>query len=134
MPKAEKPAEVKLVTEPTTESKAVTEPEKMAEPEKATPAEKATPVEKVVAESKPATPTTQYCIVLASQVNQRNAEIFVKQLQERGHHGVRIYVHHGTRRVVYGSFATRSQAHDTLSKLRATSSDFSEAWVYEAKD
>ena len=146
MPKTEKPAGVKLVTEPAAEPEAVTKPEKVAkpeivakpekaaEPEKAAKPEKATQPEKAVAEPKPATPTKQYCIVLASQVNQRNAEIFVKQLQERGHQGVRIFVHHGTRRVIYGSFATQSQAYNALSRLRATSSDFSEAWVYEAKD
>lgn len=85
-------------------------------------------------EAKPATPSKYYCLVLASQVNQRNAELFVKQLQSRGHKDTRISINHHTRRVVYGNYATQAQAYNALANLRASSSDFDEAWVYEVKD
>lgn len=143
MPKKEAPAKanVEKVAE-TTMAAEVTEAPKEEAPKAVEETPKVTEetpkaveeAPKATEEVKPATPTKCYCIVLASQVSERNAEIFVKQLQARGHQDTRISVNHHTRRVVYGNYATQSQAYNALAKLRATSSDFAEAWVYEMKD
>lgn len=75
-------------------------------------------------------PKTSFCLVLASQVAQKNAEIFVAQLQKKGI-DARINTHHGTRRVVSGNYASEGEAYQALSKLRQTSEELAEAWVYK---
>ena len=124
---AEKP-EVKpepkttTVTEQTATT--LTEPKSTAEPEP-----------KVAAQPKPK-PTvnrqTGYCIVLASQVNQRNAEAFVAQLKKQGLPDVRIFTQNNIRRVVCGHYATEGQAYASLQKIHEQK-DCSEAWVYKIK-
>ena len=73
-----------------------------------------------------------YCIVLASQVSQRNAEAFVEQLRKQGVSDARIYIHNNIRRVVCGQFNTEGQAYAHLRKVHELK-DCSEAWVYKVK-
>ena len=73
-----------------------------------------------------------YCIVLASQVKQSNAEIFVQKLRNRGFKDTDIYINKGVVRVVYGHFQTESAAYVELHKLRFEE-DFEEGWVYKRK-
>lgn len=72
----------------------------------------------------------EYAIVLASQIKKSNAEYFVDQLHKNGFSEARIYISNKMMRVVYGSFLTEAEAHDTLRKLRANK-DFADAWVLQ---
>ena len=73
-----------------------------------------------------------FCIVMASQVSQRNAERFVEQLKEKGYYDARIVVSAGRmRRVVYGSYETEADAVNTQRQLRAENKLFRETWVME---
>ena len=69
-----------------------------------------------------------FCIVLASQVSQRNAESFVTMLESKGFHEASILTTK-FRRVVYGSYATEEEAMQSLRELRQKSSNFKEGWV-----
>ena len=73
--------------------------------------------------------STTYCIVVASQVSQRNAETFVDQLTQAGIENVRIHVHNNIRRVICGSYATEAEAYNQLQNLRNTHKQLSDAWV-----
>lgn len=75
---------------------------------------------------------TRYCIVLASQVSQRNAEDFIARLSKKGFDKAYI-IDTKFRRVVYGSYATEEEASSQLRSLRSQSSIFSESWVMEIK-
>ncbi len=70
----------------------------------------------------------KYCIVMASQVTQRNAESFVSMLEAKGFHEATIIMTK-FRRVVYGSYSTEEEAVKSLRELRAQSSYFKESWV-----
>ncbi len=89
---------------------------------------------KTEAKKEVSTPSTSksYCLVLASQVKQANAEIFAQKLRERGFKDTDINVHNGVIRVVYGHFKSENDAYIELHKLRFEE-DFEEAWVYKRK-
>lgn len=75
---------------------------------------------------------TGYCIVLASQVSQHNAEEFVKQLQKDGITDARVYLYNNTRRVICGQFKTESEAYQQLQKVHRHPT-LADAWVYKIK-
>ena len=79
----------------------------------------------------PASVAKPYCIVLASQVSERNAKEFIGQLQNKGV-DARIYMHNGVRRVVCGSYATETEAYQALNDINRQSG-LTEAWVYKLK-
>lgn len=100
--------------------------EKPAEPVKATTEE---PVKKApvkVAES----PQQPYCIVLASQVRKSNAEDYVQQLKKRGFEEAEVYIHNNVVRVIFGAYASESEAYRQLNKM-ASHEEFGDAWVYK---
>lgn len=70
-----------------------------------------------------------FCLVLASQVGQRNANAFVDQLRSEGFEDAATLQSKSMLRVVYGSYATESEAYQSLRTLRAKSKHFTEAWV-----
>lgn len=74
----------------------------------------------------------RYCLVLASQVSKKNAENFVNQLQANGFKEARVLETTMTR-VVYGDFASESDAYNQLQSLQCQSKIFSEAWVMKIK-
>ena len=76
-----------------------------------------------------------YTIVMASQVTQRNAEIFIAQLNKADYTKARLQTSSKTNmlRVVYGSYSSQEEAIDTLRSLRKQSKQFSDAWVLEVK-
>lgn len=76
-----------------------------------------------------------FCIVMASQVTERNAQAFIKQLAENGYNDARILVsgRNSIRRVVYGCFPSESDASATLKELRHESRLFRETWIMEIK-
>ena len=72
-----------------------------------------------------------YCIVLASQVTQSNAEEFVSKLQQKNI-DARVYVYHNIRRVVCGNYATEAEAYQHLQEIHRVEG-LSEAWVYQLR-
>ena len=78
-------------------------------------------------------PTTDYRLVLASWVAKRNAEIFVNQLKEDGFSEAHLYQTPNMLRVVYGHYASETEAYNALHQLRAKSKHFAEAWVLKVR-
>jgi cell division septation protein DedD len=74
---------------------------------------------------------TGYCLVLASQVAQQGAENLVSQMKQHGYEDTRVNINRNVRRVVYGHYPSQDAAYQALNKLRNSSSDFDEAWVYK---
>ena len=74
---------------------------------------------------------TGYCLVLASQVAQQGAENLVTQMKQHGYEDTRVNINKNVRRVVYGHYPSQDAAYQALNKLRNSSSDFDEAWVYK---
>ena len=74
-------------------------------------------------------PTEEYCIVLASQVSQKNADDFVELLGKSGFSDAYL-TNKKFRRVVYGHYATKEDAMAQLRQLRQQSRKFfGEGWV-----
>ena len=109
----------------------VSQEESIPSAEAETVAEADATEEKTVAEE--AKPT--YTIVLASQVTQRNAEIFIDQLNQDGITNAKLQTSNKTNmlRVVYGSYSTQEKAIDSLRSLRRQNKQFNDAWVLEVK-
>ena len=78
-------------------------------------------------------PVHAFCIVLATDVAENNAREFVDKMQKNGFDQTRIYVHNNLRRVIYGTYASETEAYNDLRTLRRSKA-FEEAWVYEMKD
>lgn len=74
---------------------------------------------------------TGYCLVLASQVAQQGAENLVSKMKQHGYEDTRVNINRNVRRVVYGHYPSQDAAYQALNKLRNSSSDFDEAWVYK---
>lgn len=74
-----------------------------------------------------------YCLVLASQVKQSNAEEFVRVLQDKGFKDSEVYTYNNVVRVVYGHFKSESAAYTELQNLRSEE-NFKEAWVFKRKN
>lgn len=83
-----------------------------------------------IREETPAAPS--YCIVLASQVAKRNAEIFIGQLQQKNFNEARLMTGRMLR-VVYGNYASESDAYNSLRTLRSQSKFFEQAWVLKVE-
>lgn len=90
------------------------------------------PVEKTVSE--PAQPKSFTTIVLASKVSKRNAEDFVKRLTKAGYNQAEIYSTPNITRVIYGHYASETEAVNALRQLRTTCADAAEAWTMEIKN
>jgi septal ring-binding cell division protein DamX len=74
-----------------------------------------------------------YCIVLASQVSKRNAEMFIERLKGKGLDSAEIYVKQkaqSIRRVVCGNFQTQEEAYKELRKIHKDE-ELKDAWVYK---
>ena len=77
---------------------------------------------------KDATPQKTYCIVLASYVSERNANIFIERLQKKGFDQAEIFERNNIRRVIYGHYASENDAYNDLRRFHRQS-ETSEAWV-----
>lgn len=87
----------------------------------------------VATENTPSQP--KFCIVLASQVTQRNAEIFIEQLNNENFTEARLQMSRKNMlRVVYGNYANEAEAVNNLRTLRSQSKYFVQAWIMEIKD
>lgn len=74
-----------------------------------------------------------YCIVLASQVSKRNAEIFIEKLKKKGLDSVELYTKSRVqtiRRVVCGNYQTQEEAYKALRKIHKNE-ELKDAWVYK---
>ncbi len=81
--------------------------------------------------SQPASPT--FCLVLACQISQHNADAFVAELQTSGFNDTRVINSKSMRRVVYGSYPSERAAYDALRDLRQQNGNFKQAWVMKLK-
>lgn len=70
-----------------------------------------------------------FSIVLASKVSREGAELFVSQMKNRGYKNVTIYEKGNMRKVLYGQYATETEAANALSNLRESSDSFKESWI-----
>jgi len=138
-PKTEEPAAPKTETPtaPKTETPATSNTEKPATPKTEKPV---TPkVEKPATPKveKPATPKVEnpapYSIILASNVSQKNADYFVKQLRQEGYKDARVMTRNNVRRVVLGHFKSGQEAYNKLSTLREMQ-EFKDAWVMKTQE
>lgn len=77
--------------------------------------------------------TTYYCIVLASRVTKRNAACYAEQLQAKGFKGTRVLISDSNVKVIYGNYATETQAYSQLNRLR-DNEVFEEGWVTKVKE
>jgi septal ring-binding cell division protein DamX len=74
-----------------------------------------------------------YCIVLASQVSKRNAEIFIEKLRKKGLDSAELYTKNRVqpiRRVVFGNYQTQEEAYKALRKIHKDE-ELKDAWVYK---
>ena len=74
-----------------------------------------------------------YCIVLASQVSKRNAELFIERLKGKGLDSAEICTTNKTqaiRRVICGNFKTQEEAYKTLRNIHKDE-ELKDAWVYK---
>ena len=74
-----------------------------------------------------------YCIVLASQVSKRNAEIFIEKLKKKGLDSAELYTKNKVqpiRRVVFGNYQTQEEAYNVLRKIHKDE-ELKDAWVYK---
>ena len=79
------------------------------------------------------TAESYYCLVLASQVTQNNAEIFAKELNAKGIAARTLQLKGQSNKVVYGQFEKESDAFRALNQLRSNNT-FSQAWVLHVKN
>lgn len=70
-----------------------------------------------------------YCIVLASNVSKKNAEIFVNRLQEMGLARVRIMEKGKVRRVIIDGFATQEEAAQHNVEIHRRGGELAYSWV-----
>lgn len=81
---------------------------------------------------KPIVVEKPYCLVLASQVKQSNAEEFARILRNKGFKDTEVYIYNNVVRVVYGHFESENAAYTELHNLRFEE-NFEEAWVFKRK-
>lgn len=74
----------------------------------------------------------KFCIVMASQVARSGANDLVKRMKANGYDDTSVYEHNKIIRVVYGHYATETEAYDTLRKLR-NNYLFEQSWVYKRR-
>lgn len=87
--------------------------------------------EKVVAEEPVAEkPAVTYCIIVASQVKESNAELYVEKLKKNGYPNAYVYISNHVVRVVSDEFASQAEAYKVLNKMNMNE-EFYEAWVYK---
>ena len=87
-----------------------------------------TPQEQIPTPQESTTPQKKYCIVLASYVSVRNANLFIERLQKQGYDQAEIFERNNIRRVIYGHYASENDAYNDLRRFHRQS-ETSEAWV-----
>jgi hypothetical protein len=90
------------------------------------PAAEKVVAEKIVAEK----PAVTYCIIVASQVKESNAELYVEKLKKNGYPNAYVYISNHVVRVVSDEFASQAEAYRVLNKMNMNE-EFYDAWVYK---
>lgn len=80
-----------------------------------------------------AEPQNFYSIVLASRVTKANADDYVVKLKARGLKEAEAITRNNKTKVIYGHYASESEAHAALSSLRGSNTAFSDSWITEVK-
>ena len=93
-------------------------------------AKNAVAVDKQDAQEASTPASTTYCIIVASQVKQSNAELYVEKLKKEGHPNAYVYVSNNVVRVVSDEFNSEADAYRLLNKMNMHE-EFYEAWVYK---
>lgn len=77
-----------------------------------------------------------FYIIMACQVSERNANLFIDQLSSQGFHDAHILVSGAKRirRVVYGCYESEADANAALRQLRSESRLFRDTWIMEIKN
>ena len=75
-------------------------------------------------------PTVTYCIIVASQVKEANAELYVEKLKKEGYTDAYVYINNNVVRVVSCEFDTEAEAYRVVNKMNMQE-EFYEAWVYK---
>ncbi len=78
-------------------------------------------------------PLKGYCIVVASAISEKNANLFVEKLHNEGYNDAQVYTKGHMTRVVFPGYSSEEEAYNDLRKLSKTSEEFSTAWVYYIK-
>ena len=80
--------------------------------------------------------TSFFYIVMACQVSERNANLFIDQLSSQGFHDAHILVSGAKRirRVVYGCYESEADANASLRQLRSENRLFRNTWIMEIKN
>ena len=92
-----------------------TAPEQTKTPEKAKASEEAE--------------SSQYTIVLASFVNQENANRYIEGMAKAGFKEGRYVKNGNTSRIIYSTYKNQTEAQSALMSLRKQSPEFAEAWI-----
>lgn len=104
--------------------------DEVSKPSEVSEASEPSEAPEAVAQQPAVTETTAYCIVLASQVTERNANLFIDQLTAAHFTEARLLTgKNGMRRVVYGSYASENEAANSLRSLRNQNKNFQQAWI-----
>ncbi len=74
-----------------------------------------------------------FCIVLASCIPQKNAEIYVEQLHKKGFDKAYAMVNNKMVRVIYGNYTSETDAYNDLQKIRSKD-EFEQAWILKKKN
>lgn len=74
-----------------------------------------------------------FCIVVASSIPKKNADIYVEQLHKRGLNEAYTYVNNHMVRVIYGNYASENEAYNALQKVR-DNAEFENAWILKKKN
>ena len=59
----------------------------------------------------------------------KNAEVFIKQVEEQGITNLRLYQRNKVIRVIYGQFSSEAEARQELRNLRKNHPEFNDAWI-----
>jgi len=121
-----------------TETAATSESSVDATPSASTAPSKSTALTASPIASEPAgiTASSSFYIVMASQVSEHNANLFVNQLNSQGFLDAHVLVSGAKhiRRVVYGCYESEADANAALRQLRSESRVFRNTWIMEIKD
>lgn len=74
-----------------------------------------------------------FCIVLASKVTKRNAELYVQELLRKGFKKADVLTGHGATKVTYGKYSNSKDAYNALNSLDGNQ-EFAEGWVLKVNE
>ena len=74
-------------------------------------------------------PVKDYTIVLACQVSEKNANLFISHLADKGLSEARYDTSGHFPRILYSAYASENEAANALRELRKQASEFAQAWV-----